>query len=270
MTMDRSSVQVGWDVYGSDGEKIGDVGDVGANYLMVTKGFLFTKDIYIPTSAITSIDQDRVYINVAKGQIDGMGWDQAPAGDTGYGTTTTDTTTGTYTDQDSTSVQAATTTGDSGYVTQPSRDYATSERWAPTESGDVDDDIRVQRHEEELQTQTVERQAGEVRVSKDVVEEQQTLEVPVTREQVTVRSTDVSGTDADTSQAFQGGTISVPVREEGVEVDKQVRVAEELEIDKTAVQDTERVTDTVRKERVNVQEVGDVDVEGGTDTMRRS
>ena len=270
MTMDLSNVRAGWDVYGSDGEKIGDVGDVGSNHLMVTKGFLFTKDLYIPTSAITSIDQDRVYINVAKGQIDGMGWDQAPAGDTGYGTTTTDTTTGTYTDQDSTSVRSQTTTDDTGYAAQSSQDYATSERWAPTQGGDVDDDIRVQRHEEELQAQTVERQAGEVRVSKDVVEEQQTLEVPVTREQVTVRSTDVSGTDADTSQAFQGGTISVPVREEGVEVDKQVRVAEELEIDKTAVQDTERVTDTVRKERVNVQEVGDVDVEGGTDTMRRS
>jgi uncharacterized protein (TIGR02271 family) len=268
--MDLSSVRAGWDVYGSDGEKIGDVGDVGSNYLMVTKGFLFTKDIYIPTSAIKSIDQDRVYINVAKDQIDSMGWDQAPAGDAGYGTTTTDTTTGTYTDQDSTSVQSATTTTDAGYVTQPSQGYTTTERSAPTQTGDVDDDIRVRRHEEELQAQKVSREAGEVRVSKDVVEEQQTLEVPVTREQITVRSTDVRSTDADTSQAFQGGTISVPVREEGVEVNKQVRVAEELEIDKTAVQDTERVTDTVRKERVNVEEVGDVDVEGGTGTTRRT
>ncbi len=56
----------------------------------------------------------------------------------------------------------------------------------------------------------------------------------------------------------------MPVREEDVEVSKTVRVAEELEIDKTTVQDTERVTDTVRKERVNVEEVGDVDVQGST------
>ncbi len=271
MSMDMSSIRVGWDVYGSDGEKIGDVGDVESNYVMVTKGFLFTKDIYIPTSAITSIDQDRVYINVAKDQIDGMGWDQAPTGDAGYSTTGTTTadTAATYTDEDSTSVQSATTTTDGDYVTQPSQDYTTTERSASAQTSDGDDDIRVQRHEEELQAQTVERQAGEVRVSKDVVEEQQTLEVPVTREQVTVRSVETSGSVGDPSEAFQGGTISVPVREEGVEVSKQVRVAEELEIDKTTVQDTERVTDTVRKERVDVEEVGDVDVEGGTGTTRR-
>ena len=268
MAMDISNVRAGWDVYGSDGDKIGDVGDVGSDYLMVTKGFLFTKDIYIPTSAITGIDQDRVYINVAKDQIDSMGWDQAPAGDTGYATTGT--AAGTYTDQDSTSVQSATTTTDAGYVTQPSQGYTTTERSASAHTTDVDDDIRVQRHEEELQAQKVERQAGEVRVSKDVVEEQQTLEVPVTREEVTVRSVETSGSVGDTSDAFQGGTMSVPVREEGVEVSKQVRVAEELEIDKTAVQDTERVSDTVRKERVNVEEVGDVDVQGGTGTTRRT
>ncbi|MDP9350240.1 MAG: DUF2382 domain-containing protein, partial [Chloroflexota bacterium] len=53
-------------------------------------------------------------------------------------------------------------------------------------------------------------------------------------------------------------------REEEVEVRKEVRVAEELEIDKTVVQDTERVTDTVRREEVHIDQVGDVDVEGGS------
>ncbi len=129
----------------------------------------------------------------------------------------------------------------------------------------VDDDTTVELHEEELRADTVERQAGEVRVSKDVVEEEQTLEVPVSREQVRISSRPVTDQGSvDTSQAFQGGTISVPVREEDVEVRKEVRVAEELEIDKTVVQDTERVTDTVRREEVNIEQVGDVDVEGGS------
>ena len=255
MSMDISNVRTGWDVFGSDGDKVGDVSDVGPNYVLVTKGFLFTKDIYIPTSAITSIDQDRVYINVAKDQIDGMGWDQAPTGDTGSRSAT-------YTNDDSTTVTTQSSTTDTDYVEQPVQRSAPDMR--------DDDDMRIQRHEEELQAQKVARNAGEVRVSKDVVEEEQTLEVPVTREQVTVRSTDVSDTDADTSQAFQEGTISVPVREEEVEVSKTARVAEELEIDKTTTQDTERVTDTVRKERVNVEEVGDVDVEGSTGTTRRT
>ncbi len=47
--MDVGQIQNGWDVYGSDGDKIGDVGNLGPNYVLVMKGFLFTKDIYIPT-----------------------------------------------------------------------------------------------------------------------------------------------------------------------------------------------------------------------------
>lgn len=179
---------------------------------------------------------------------------------------TTGTTSGTtFTAGDSTNVTSQSKSDETSYVAQPSQDYTTTERSSSAQASDVDDDIRVQRHEEELQAQTVERQAGEVRVSKDVVEEQQTLEVPVTREQVTVRSVETSGSVGDTSEAFQGGTISVPVREEGVEVNKQVRVAEELEIDKRAVQETERVTDSVRREQVNVEEVGEVDVDRHSD-----
>ena len=186
---------------------------------------------------------------------------------TGSTVDNTSTTSGTtFTAGDSTNVTSQTSTDESSYVAQPSQDYTTTERSASAQTSDVDDDIRVQRHEEELQAQKVARQAGEVRVSKDVVEEQQTLEVPVTREQVTVRSVETSGSVGDTSEAFQGGTISVPVREEGVEVNKQVRVAEELEIDKRAVQDTERVTDSVRREQVNVEEVGEVDVDRHSDS----
>jgi uncharacterized protein (TIGR02271 family) len=269
--MDLSSVRAGWDVYGSDGEKIGDVGDVGSNYLMVTKGFLFTKDIYIPTSAIKSIDQDRVYLNVAKDQIDTMGWDRVPNGDTGYGTTDTRTTdTASYTDEDSTSVTSGITTNRNDYVEQPVQQVETRPVQTSTTTISDDDSIRVERYEEELRATKTSREAGEVRISKEVVEEQQTLEVPVTREQVTIRSVDVSGTDADTSQAFQEGTISMTLHEEDVEASKTVRVVEEIEIDKRAVQETERVTDTVRKERINVEEVGDVDVHGGTDTTRRT
>jgi len=273
MSMDISNVRAGWDVYGSDGDKVGDVSDVGPNYVLVTKGFLFTKDIYIPTSAITSIDQDRVYINVAKDQVDSMGWDQAPMGDSGYGTTdttSTDTDTATYTDDDSTTVTTQSSTTGSDYVEQPVQRTQTDEMDRSATDVSDDDNIRVQRHEEELQGSKTMRDSGEVRVSKDVVEEEQTLDVPVTREEVHVQSHVVDRDASDTSQAFQEGTISVPVREEEVEVSKTARVAEELEIDKTTTQDTERVTDTVRKERVNVEEVGDVDVEGSTGTTRRT
>ena len=38
----------GWDVFGADGDKVGDVADVQTNYITVSKGFLFKTDMYIP------------------------------------------------------------------------------------------------------------------------------------------------------------------------------------------------------------------------------
>jgi uncharacterized protein (TIGR02271 family) len=128
------------------------------------------------------------------------------------------------------------------------------------------DTLRVERYAEELQAQKVERQAGEVRVSKDVVEEQRTLEVPVEREEVRVRSVTPSETSVDASEAFQEGTISVPVREQDVELRKEVRVAEEIGIEKREVTERERVSGTVREERVNVEEIGDVEVDRHSDS----
>ncbi len=124
---------------------------------------------------------------------------------------------------------------------------------------------RIPRYEEELAAEKTAREVGEVRISKDVVEQEQTLEVPVTREAVRIRRRVVDRPGADTSEAFREGAISVPVREEDVEVTKGVRVAEELEVEKRAVQETQTVTDTVRTERINIEEQGDVQVEGGPD-----
>jgi uncharacterized protein (TIGR02271 family) len=46
----------------------------------------------------------------------------------------------------------------------------------------------------------------------------------------------------------------VPLRTETVDVQKHARVAEEVIVSKEAVQRTERVTDTVRREEVFVDE----------------
>ncbi|MBA2362410.1 MAG: DUF2171 domain-containing protein [Chloroflexia bacterium] len=139
--MDVGQIQNGWDVYGSDGDKIGDVGNLGPNYVLVMKGFLFTKDIYIPTSAITGIEHDRVYLNIAKDQVDSMGWDQAQTDDTSSrmmadttsGTTGTVETSTTPSRADD-STTATTATNDSTTVT--SRDAATDTDYPSQQSDD--------------------------------------------------------------------------------------------------------------------------------------
>ena len=109
--------------------------------------------------------------------------------------------------------------------------------------------------EEELTATVRQQEAGAVRIEKDVIEEERTLEVPVTEERIRVerRVVDRAATAADAG-AFEETVIEVPLRSETVDIQKQARVAEEVVISKDAVQRTEQVRDTVRREEVYVDE----------------
>src|SRR5215204_1943361 len=190
------TITEGTDVVGSDGDKVGEVVAVQSNYVVVEKGFFFPTDYYIPTSAISNYDGDKIYLNVSKDEALNQGWDTEPVA-----TTTTDTyvepaTTDTYTDR----------------------------------TADESDTLRVPVQEEELTATRRDVDRGAVRVEKDVVAEEQTLEVPVTEERVNVqrRAVDRAVTDADTT--FEEGSIEVPVRGEEVVAEKRARVTEEVEI----------------------------------------
>src|SRR5437588_454955 len=88
-----TSLASGAEVYGVDSEKIGHVADVGQNYFLVQKGWLFIRDLYLPTNVIQRADADRVYLSVTKQEAEDMARDELPAtGDAWYGTATTGTT----------------------------------------------------------------------------------------------------------------------------------------------------------------------------------
>ena len=223
-----NQISVGDDVYGSDGDKVGTVAEVQSNYIVVEKGFFFPTDYYIPMSAVASYDNDQVYLNLAKDAALNSGWDAQP----------TDLETSSY----DASMASGFTDVDSGYGA------------SAAEVG-TDEEIRIPVMEEELTATVRGQEAGAVRIQKDVVEEERTLDVPLTEERVRVerRVVDrpVSAADAD---AFEETVIDVPLRSETVDVQKQARVAEEVVVSKEAVQRTERVADTVRKEEVYVDE----------------
>ena len=98
-------------------------------------------------------------------------------------------------------------------------------------------------------------------VTTDVVEEQRSLDVPVSRDEGHVHRVPTSDSAADPSDAFQSDSVRVPVMEEQVEVTKTPRVVEELEIEKRRTTDTQRVSDTVRREEARVDEQGNVDLD---------
>src|ERR687893_23706 len=78
-----------------------------------------------------------------------------------------------------------------------------------------EDQEHIELREEELRVE-----AGEVRLRKEVVEENKTVDVPVTREEVVVEKRSVAGRRPASGQVGENEEISVPVMEEQVQVEK--------------------------------------------------
>jgi len=130
---------------------------------------------------------------------------------------------------------------------------------------------RIELREEELQATKHEVKAGEVRVRKDVVTEERTIDVPVTREEVIIERHPASGRST-TGSIKEGEEIRVPITEEEVRVEKRPVVKEEITVGKRKVQDTETVRDTVRREEARIEESGTSRVRKpwqGTERRRR-
>ena len=119
---------------------------------------------------------------------------------------------------------------------------------------------RLQLRAEQLDVTKNRVQAGEVGLRKEVVTEQQTIDVPVTHEEVYIERRPVTGATADTTPIGQDEVIRVPVSEEQVNVTKNTVVTGEVAIGKREVTETQQVRDTVRHEEARVEHTGDARV----------
>jgi uncharacterized protein (TIGR02271 family) len=116
----------------------------------------------------------------------------------------------------------------------------------------------VQLREEELHASKQSVETGRVRLGKDVVEEQRTMDVPVTREEVTIERNAVDRRPADSAIGEGDETIRVPVHEEQVSVEKRAVVTDEISVGKRRVQEIKQVSGTVRREEARIEKEGDV------------
>lgn len=119
---------------------------------------------------------------------------------------------------------------------------------------------RIQLRGELLRTVKERINKGEIRLRKEVITEHQTVNVPVTREEVIVEQVPASGARPVSGDIGDQGEIRIPVSEERVQVTKQPVVTGEVRVQKRAVQDTQQVSGDVRHEEVRVENEGDVDV----------
>jgi uncharacterized protein (TIGR02271 family) len=221
----------------------------------------------VGVAAVDSVDNDDTVSGI--GASDRTGSDRTGSDRTGTddydrtaapGTTaSTHNTVGTgYADSDRTDVHAG--SAPVGAVTPPvqgARSDMTNDQnnYQNTTNTTDADTMRVPVVEETININKDVHQAGEVAVSKHVVEEQVNVPVQVVREEVTV-------TRHAADRSLQPGeqvlgddeVIRVPVMEETVHVNKQAHVAEEIEIRKHAVTEQQTVQDTVRREVVDIDD----------------
>ncbi len=231
----------GTPVYDASGDKIGDVvehNDQGG-YMTLQKGWLFPKDVYVPVSAIQRKTTDGIYLSMTKDQLQSQNWENPP----GFVGDNRD-----INESYTTDTMASGTTS-RGTLASDVRDQAASRD---------DGDIAVPVREEELTATKTPYEADRVHVNRDVVEEQENVNVPVTHEEVRVDRVPVQGNASDVGpEAFTDKDIDVPLMGEQVQTEKQARVNEELRLHKRAVTENQPVSDTVRKERVNVEGLDD-------------
>jgi uncharacterized protein (TIGR02271 family) len=132
---------------------------------------------------------------------------------------------------------------------------------------DTDREQRLTLSEEELALGKRRVASGEVEVGKRVETQHVRESVPVSREEVTIERRPATG--MGTAPTIQEGEIHVPLSHEEVIVEKRVVPKEELVIKKHEVQGEQVVEDEVRRERVEVNRTGDVDLRENNKPRRK-
>jgi len=217
-----------------NGKPIGSISGIGRNYFHVVTGLLgLGQDLYVPIDAVDHCSSSCCYLNITTDELRSRDWTTRPAAETIPAT------------------ERAATAGRPAETT-------------PGPSGTV---YRIPLREEEIEIHRHREQVGEVIISKDIVEEQRTINVPVSHEEVRIERHDVHGAAENAgpiTNESASETIRVPVYEERIDVEKRPHVAEEIVVSPEETTRQERVTETLRREVPRVRTTGEADeyVEG--------
>ncbi|WP_226350036.1 DUF2382 domain-containing protein [Pseudonocardia sp. ICBG601] len=132
--------------------------------------------------------------------------------------------------------------------------HATGERTDRDRTARTGDDAMV-RHEENLRVGTETEETGRVALRKYVVTEDQTVTVPVSHEEVRLEREPIDGTEAKARPGAMGeAEHEVTLHRERPVVDKTTEAVEKVRLGTRTVTEDEKVSDTVRKERIEVDD----------------
>jgi uncharacterized protein (TIGR02271 family) len=121
--------------------------------------------------------------------------------------------------------------------------------------------MEIDRHEEELLVGTTIEEAGKLGVRKAVENRRVAEDVPRDVEHANVDRAPAGDGDSGEIEVLPDGSISVPVFEEQLVVSKRTVVRERVIIRKEIVTERERIEADLRREQVELETSGDVEVE---------
>jgi uncharacterized protein (TIGR02271 family) len=267
----------GYTVRDLNGEKIGKVDDLFLDehdqpeYFGVKMGFLGTRSTLIPAD-VTTIDNERGFIEVSQPKQEvkeGPSFDDDREITPEYENEVRSY----YGLQGAQGSEQRGTYGDYYGGEEREGEVGPGVRMGDTETGEFrghgreqegvnqpgddledEDELRVQRSEEELRAGTREREAGALNVRKRVRTDREQVSVPTKHEEVSVERVPVEEGREASEAEIGDDEVTVPVVEEEVVTEKRPVVKEELRLRKDVVEDEEVVEEDVRKEEVDVDD----------------
>lgn len=136
--------------------------------------------------------------------------------------------------------------------------HAAKAAWHRVETGDS---VRVPITEEQVKVGKREVEEGAVRLRKVVHTETVNQPVELKREEVIVERVTAGTPGAVPENAFQEGTIEVPLKREEAVVEKTAHVTGEVRLKKNVEHETQNVQETIRKEDVRVENEGNARIQ---------
>ena len=119
---------------------------------------------------------------------------------------------------------------------------------------DTTEEERIPLSEERLDV-SKKSQENQARVTKKPVTERKTVEVPLTREEVSIERRPASGQTEAQSPIQSEEEITIPLKREEAQVSKKPYVKEEAVIKKKAYTDTKEITEDVTSEELDTSNV---------------
>ncbi|MCE3555744.1 PRC and DUF2382 domain-containing protein [Pseudonocardia sp. RS11V-5] len=248
ITQEMTRDLIGRPAYDTRGEKIGKIGQVyvddrnGApTWATVNTGLFGMRESFVPLRG-ADLKDGHVELPVAKSQVKDA--PQVGEGDSHL---------------DAPDEQALVRHYDTGAAGGTGRSGNTGPADRATQGADErpsrhHDDAAVTRSEERLRVGTEAEETGRVRLRKYVVTEEQNVTVPVSHEEVRLEREPVTDGTGRGRASIGEDEQEVTLHAERPVVDKQTEAVEKVRLGKETVTEDRKVSDTVRKERVEVDD----------------